>query len=123
MNYLFIAKEFGKRMFLEINFLHSHLEAFSPNRGDVAMGMANDFMNKSNNYKAATGLTDYCWLSKRETDIQHKPKRRRQSYFRKQYKINNIHYTNLCCTLLALELGVHVFAIVPVRNNSKPRLI
>ncbi len=43
---LYTLKDMGCRMSLEMHFLHSYLNFFPPNLGDVVMNMGNDFTMK-----------------------------------------------------------------------------
>ena len=87
-DFLNAYKQLGARMSLKIHFLHSHLDFFPPNMGDVSDKHGERFHQEIKELESRYSgkltpnmMTDYCWFLKRETDMQHKRKKRRQNYF------------------------------------------
>ena len=81
-------QELGARMSLKIHFLHSHLDFFPSNMGDISdehgerfhqeiKAMENRYQGKVNEHMMA----DYCWFLQQESDTQHNRKSKRQKFF------------------------------------------
>ncbi|KAL6471883.1 hypothetical protein MHYP_G00205330 [Metynnis hypsauchen] len=81
-------KRMGCRMSLMIHFLHSHLDFFPPNLGDVSDEYGErfhqDISEMETRYQGhynTNMMGDYCWFLQRETSVKHKRKSKCLSHF------------------------------------------
>ena len=78
----------GCRMSLKMHFLHSHLEFFPPNLGDVSdehgERFHQDISLMESRYQGrfdSNMMGDYCWFLQRETSSEHKRKSKCLTHF------------------------------------------
>jgi hypothetical protein len=81
-------KRMGCRMSLKIHFLHSHLDFFPPNLGDVSdehgERFHQDISEMETRYQGRFNpnmMGDYCWFLQRETTATHKRKSKSLAHF------------------------------------------
>ena len=81
-------KEMGARMSLKMHFLHSHLDFFPENNGDVSDEHGERFhqdikiLEERYQGKASPAMmADFCWSIQRDTDESHRRKRRCPQHF------------------------------------------
>ena len=74
-DFLHAYQELGARMTLKIHFLHSHLDFFPSNMGDVSDEHGEQFYQKigeiKNRYQGNVNenmMADYCWFIQIESD-------------------------------------------------------
>ena len=82
------CQDLGCRMSLKINFLHSHLDFFPDNLGDVSDEHGERFHQDisviEKRYQGKPNermMGDYCWYLQRYGDASHKRKARGQKHF------------------------------------------
>ena len=87
-NMLVLFKNTGCRMSLKMHFLHSHIDFFPPNNGDVSDEHGERFhqdiavMEKRYQGKFnASMMGDYCWFLQRETNYDHRRKSKTKLHF------------------------------------------
>ena len=85
---LIAYQKLGCRMSLKIHFLHSHLDFFPDNLGDVSDEQGErfhkDILIIETRYQGKLNdrmMGDYCWYLQRESDAPHKRKAGRQKHF------------------------------------------
>ena len=78
-NMLTAFQVMGARMSLKMHFLHSHLDFFPPNLGDVSdehgERFHQDIKTMESRYQGKfnpTMMGDYCWFLQKETNVQYK---------------------------------------------------
>ena len=81
-------KEMGARMSLKMNFLHAHLDFFPENNGDVSDEHGERFHQEikiiEERYQGNASpamMADFCWSLQRDTDEDHRRKRRCPQHF------------------------------------------
>ena len=86
-NFLHAYQERGARMSLKIHFLHSHLDFFSSNLGDISnehsVRFHQEIKEMENRYQGKVTehmMADYCWFLQNESDTEHKRKSERQKF-------------------------------------------
>lgn len=89
-------KNMGCLMNLKLHFLHSHIDYFPENLGDVSEEQGErfhqDLKDVENRYQGIWNghmLSDYCWSLKRDTKITHKRKSLRRSFESKKTRYSN----------------------------------
>ena len=87
-NMLTAYQRTGARMSLKMHFLHSHLDFFPPNLGDVSdehgERFHQDIKVMENRYQGKFNpsmMGDYCWFLQRETDVQFRRKSKCLKHF------------------------------------------
>ena len=77
-NLLAAYERLGARMSLKMHFLHSHLDFFPPNLGEVSdehgERFHQDIKVMESRYQGKFNpnmMGDYCWFMQRETDVPH----------------------------------------------------
>jgi len=87
-NMLTAYQRMGARMSLKMHFLHSHLDFFPPNLGDVSdehgERFHQDIKVMENRYQGKFNpsmMGDYCWFLQRETDVQFRRKSKCLKHF------------------------------------------
>ena len=86
-NFLQAYQELGARMSLKIHFLHSYLDLFPSNMGDISNENGERFHQKikkmENRYQGKVTehmKANYCWFWQNESDTEHKRKSKRQKF-------------------------------------------
>ena len=89
---LIAYQKLGCRISLKIHFLHSHLDFFSDNLGDVSNEHGEKFHQNifevETRYQGKPNdrmLSDYCWYLQGKTDASYRRKTRSQKYFQQMY--------------------------------------
>ena len=85
---LIVYQKLGCRMSLEIHFLHSHLNFFPDNLGDVSDEHGerchqdiSDIETRYQGKPSDSMMSDYCWYLHRETGAPNRRKARDQKHF------------------------------------------
>ena len=80
-------QELGARVSLKIHFLHSHLDFFPLNMGDISDEHGERFHQEikemENRYQGKVTkhmMADYCWFLQNESDTERKRKSKRQKF-------------------------------------------